>query len=333
MHKILIFLPAIFAMSFVYAQTDSLTREERLALDSMFKNDEFIKLMLAKDKSYFDVNMGIGNGTFSLKNNALNAGQAITNKIYYSPSVGYHHKSGFALTLNSFLANDEGSFKMYQYAISPSYTYNKKNVTAGISYTRFIEGAAASFDISPFKNDLYASITYKKPWIEPGLAIGFSFGKQIEYFDTAFWRRSIDSPYTYRVIHVRDTITTRLSGLSLTLSATHKWNFYKLINKKDALVLQPALLLNAGSQKWNTSHSSSLNNRLPIVQNYLKRKFGDGSSSASFSLQSAAFLAAATYYYGKFYLQPQLYLDYYLPSTTEKRLTTLFSVVAGFSFY
>ena len=333
MHKILIFLPAIFAMSFVYAQTDSLTREERLALDSMFKNDEFIKLMLAKDKSYFDVNMGIGNGTFSLKNNALNAGQAITNKIYYSPSVGYHHKSGFALTLNSFLANDEGSFKMYQYAISPSYTYNKKNVTAGISYTRFIEGAAASFDISPFKNDLYASITYKKPWIEPGLAIGFSFGKQIEYFDTAFWRRSIDSPYTYRVIHVRDTITTRLSGLSLTLSATHKWNFYKLINKKDAIVLQPALLLNAGSQRWDITHSSSLNNRLPIVQNYLKRKFGDGSSSASFSLQSAAFLAAATYYYGKFYLQPQLYLDYYLPSTTEKRLTTLFSVVAGFSFY
>lgn len=333
MHKIFILLPAIFAMSFVYGQTDSLTREERLALDSMFKNDEFIKLMLKKDKNYFDVNIGMGNGIFSLKNNALNAGQAITNKIYYSPSVGYYHKSGFALTVNGFLADDNGQLKMYQYAVSPSYTYDKKNVQAGISYTRYIEGAAASFDISPFKNDFYASIIYKKPWIEPGLAIGFSFGKQVEYFDTAFWRRSVDSPYTYRVVHIRDTITTRLSGLSLTLSASHKWSFYELINKKDAIEIQPSIMLNAGSQRWNISHSSSLNNRRPFVQNYLKSRYGDGSSSESFNLQSAAFLAAVTYYYGKFYLQPQLYLDYYLPSTSEKRLTSLFSVTAGFSFY
>lgn len=333
MHKIFILLPAIFAMSFVYGQTDSLTREERLALDSMFKNDEFIKLMLAKDKSYFDVHIGMGNGIFSLKNNALNAGQATTNKIYYSPSLEYYHKSGFALTLNGFFADDKGSLKMYQYAISPSYTYDKKNITANISYSHYIEGADASFDVSPFKNDLYASVIYKKPWIEPGLAIGYSFGKQVEYFDTSFRRRSIDSPYTYRVVHIRDTITTKLSGLSLTLSATHKWSFYKLINKKDAIEIQPAFMLNAGSQKWNISHSSSLNRRLPIVQNFLKRKFGDGSSSESFNLQSLAFLADITYYYGKFYIQPQLYLDYYLPTTTEKRLTSLFSVTAGISFY
>ena len=333
MLKSLFLLLFSIAASFAYGQTDSLTTEDRRLLDSMFKNDEFIKLMLAKDKSYFDINIGMGNGTFSLKNNALNAGQAITNKIYYSPSVGYYHKSGFTITLNGFLAADEGNFKIYQYAISPSYTYDKKNITAAISYTRYIEGDAASFDISPFKNDFYASVTYKKLWIQPGLAVGYSFGKQVEYFDTAFWRRSIDYPYTYRVIHIKDTITTKLRGLSLTLSASHKWSFYELINKKDAIELQPTFMLNAGSQRWNISHSSSLSRRLPIVQNYLKRKFGNGSSSQSFNLQSAAFLAEVTYYYGKFYLQPQLYLDYYLPTTTEKRFTTLFSVTAGFTFY
>ena len=326
-------LSLLLTVSLVHAQTDSLTNEEKRMLDSMFKNDEFIKLMLKKEKSYVDVNVGMGNGVFSLQNNALNAGQAQTNKIYYTASVGYNHKSGLGITLNSFFADDKGSLKGYQYAVSPSYIFSNKKFDAGISYTRFIEGSAVNFDISPYKNDFYASAVYKKTWIEPGLALGFSFGKQVEYFDTVFWRRSIDSPYSYRAIHIGDTITTRLSGLSLTLSATHKWDFYALLNKKDAIELQPSFLLNAGSQRWNISHSSSLNNRLPLVQNYLKRKFGNGSDSQSFNLQSFAFLAEVTYYYGKFYFQPQLYLDYYLPSTTEKRLTSLFSVVAGFSFY
>ncbi len=331
MQKIFLLLAAIFATSFVYGQTDSLTREERLALDSMFKNDEFIKMMQEKKKSYFDVNIGMGNGTFSLKNNALNSGQSVTNKIYYSPSVGYYHESGFALTLSGFIAVDSGKIKMYQYAINPSYTYDKKNINAGISYTRFIEGSSANFDISPFKNDFYGSFTYKKPWIEPGLAIGYSFGKQIEYYDTSFWFVP-PQPLQPRIVHIRDTITTKLSGLSLSLSATHKWIFYKLINKKDVIELQPSFLLNAGSQQWNISHSNSLNNRRPIVQNYLKARYGDGSASSSFNLQSLAFSAEATYYYRKFYLLPQFYLDYYLPSTTESRVTALFSVVTGFYF-
>ena len=319
-------LSFLLTVSLVHAQTDSLTNEEKRMLDSMFKNDEFIKLMMKKEKSYVDVNVGMGNGVFSLQNNALNAGQAQTNKIYYTAAVGYNHKSGFGITLSSFFAADKGSLKGYQYAVSPSYVYSNKKFDAGISYTRFIEGDAVNFNVSPFKNDFYASAVYKKTWIEPGLALGFSFGKQVEYFDTAFWFQS-------RVVHIRDTITTKLSGLSVTLSATHKWHFYGLLNKKDAIELQPSFLLNAGSQRWNISHSSSINKRLPIVQNFLKRKFGNGSDSQSFNLQSLAFLAEITYYYGKFYLQPQLYLDYYLPSTTEKRLTSLFSVVAGFSFY
>lgn len=333
MRKIFVFLPVLLAVSFVYAQTDSLTREEKLALDSMFKNDEFFKLMMGdKDRSYFDVNIGIGNGIFSLKNNALNAGQAVTSKLFYRPSIGYYHKSGLALTLNGFLINDEGSLKLYQYAINPSYAYNGKTIAAGISYTRFIEGSATNFDTNPFKNDFYGIVVYKKTWIEPGLSVGYSFGKVKEYFDTTFWYTLPVYPYTSRIIHITDTITTRLSGFSLMLSATHKWDFYKLVSKKDAILLQPTLLLNAGSQKWNISHSSSLNNRIPLVQSYLKNRYGNGSTSASFTLQSMAFLAELTYYYGKFYCQPQLYLDYYLPSTTEKRLTTLFSVTAGFSF-
>jgi len=325
MLKILILLPAVFAVSLLYGQTDSLTREERRVLDSMFKNDEVIQLMLAKEKSFFDVSIGIGNGIFSLKNNALNAGLAVTNKIFYTPSVGYYHKSGFSITAGGFLTDDNGNLKMYQYAISPSYIFSDKNIDAGISYTRFIEGSSASFEMSPFKNDFYGAVVFKKTWIEPGLALGYSSGKQVEYFDTTFWVLN-------RIVHIRDTITTKLQAFSVILSATHKWDLFRLISKKDAMRLQPILFLNAGSLNWNTSHSSSLNNRAPRVQNFIKNRYGDGSASSSFSMQSLAFLGEVTYYYGKFYLRPQLYLDYYLHSTTEKRLTTLFSVVTGFTF-
>ncbi len=326
MHRILSLLLAIFCTSAVYAQTDSLTREERAALDSMFKNDEFIRLMMGvkKKKSYADINVGVGNGMFSLKNNSLNAGQAVTNKIFYTSTLGYYHKSGFAVTATAFVANDESKLKAYQYAISPAYVYNSKKINAGISYTRFIEGSVASFDVSPFKNDFYGSFTYKKTWIQPGVALGFSFGKLKEYFDTAFW-------FFNRVVHITDTITTRLSGLSAIVSATHEWDYYKLLGKKDAIQLQPTIMLNAGSQRWNIKHSSSLNKRRPRVQNYLKTRYGDGTDSDKFKLQSLGFLAAITYYNGKFYLQPQVYFDYYLPSTTEKRLTSLYSVTAGFS--
>ena len=326
MRRFFLLLCFSVAVTCAYGQTDSLTKDERRMLDSMFNNDEFIKLMMGKDKSYVDVNIGVGNGIFSLKNNALNAGQAQTKKLYYKPAVGYYHKNGLAITASGFLATDNGAFKIYQYAISPSYMYSNKKIDAGISYTRFIEGADAGFNVSPFKNDFYASAVYKKTWIKPGIGLGYSFGKQKEYFDTSFWLFN-------RVVYIRDTITTGISGLSLNVTATHQWKFYELSGKKDAVKLQSTLMLNAGSQKWNTTHSSSLSRRRPLVQNYLKSRYGDGAGAEKFKMQSLAFLLQVSYYYGNFYLQPQIYLDYYLPTTTEKRLTSLFSVTAGFSFY
>lgn len=327
MNKLLLLLLFSCTTAFTYGQTDSLSQEEMRLLDSMFQNDEFIKLMMA-DKAYslVDLSIGIGNGIFSLNNNALNAGQAQTSKIYYTPSAGYHHKTGLGVTVSGFFAADKGNLKMYRYAISPSYTYSNKNFTAGLSYTRFIEGSAASFELSPFKNDFYTSARYKKSWLQPGIAFGYSFGKQTEYYDTSFWLLN-------RMVHIRDTITTKLSGLSASLSATHVWNFDKVLGKKDHLQLQPVIMLNAGSQKWDITHSSSFLNRRPVVQNYLKSRYGDGTTSSKFNLQSLGFSAALSYYYGRFYLQPQFYFDYYLPTTTEKRLTSLFAVVAGFIFY
>lgn len=309
-------------------QDKPLTPEEKKTLDSMLANDDLFQALKDRNRSYFDINLGVGNGVFSIKNKSLDASQESTNKLFYTPSVGYYHKKGFAIAASGYLVEDSGSLKMYQYAISPSYTFDNRTLTAGIFYTRFIKGAVTSFSESPFQNDLFGSFLYKKTWLQPGLNIGFSFGKVKEKFDSSFLFTP-PPPLLPRVVHITDTITTRVSAFSVSLTATHEWDFEHLFTAKDAISLQPTLLLNAGSQHWNISHSNSLNRRRPIVQKLLKARYGNGSGNENFTLQSIAFSGEITYYLGKFYLQPQVYIDYYLPSTTYNRFTALYSVVLG----
>lgn len=333
MHKsILATLIGLFVFCAAMGQDKGLTKEERKALDSLLDQDEFLQLLKDPNRSYLDINVGMGNGVFSLKNKSLNATQEETNKLFFTPAINYYHKTGLGIGVSGFLASDSGHLKMYRYAINPSYTYDSKRFTAGISYTRFIEGAGTSFEISPFSNDLYASFLYKKTWLQPGLYAGLTTGKIKEYFDSSFLFTP-PPPLQPRLIHITDTITTKVQGFSLSALVTHTWEFEKLLFGKDALSLQPTIMLNAGSQHWNISHSNSLSKRRPIVQKALKRIYGDGSGNEKFTLQSVALMADATYFVGKFYIEPQAYFDYYLPSTTGNRFTAVYSLTLGFVFY
>ena len=318
-------------VSVACAQNKELSKAEKRALDSMLQKDDFLNLMKDNNRSYFDINLGVSNAVFSVKNNALNADQSVTNQVSFTPTVSYYHKTGLAISASAYLTFDKSKLKAYQYAISPSYSFENKTIEATASYTRFFTGDNTSFEVNPFQNDIYANASYKKTWIQPGLAVGFSFGKITEHFDSSFWFTP-PAPLPPRVVHITDTITTRINAFSLTASASHEWDFEHLLAKNDAITIVPTLYLNAGSQRWNISHSNSLNRRRAIVQTLLKDRYGNGSTSESFSLQSLAFLADITYYIGKFYVQPQLYLDYYLPSTTGNRFTALYSVVVGISF-
>ncbi len=313
------------------AQELQLTAEEKAALDSMFKNDAFMSMLNEKkDSSYAEVSVAMGNAIFSLKNNSLNAGQATTSKIYYAPSVGYFHKSGLALALTGFVASDNGRPAVYQYAVSPSYNYLSKKLSAGVSYTRYIKGSSTGFDVNPFQNDLYANVLFKKFWLQPSVAVGYAAGRTKEYFDSAYLLILPQQPT--RVIHVKDTITSRLSSFSMSFSISHEWEFKNIFLGKDELVIQPAFMINGSNQKITISHSNSLNARRPFVQKLLKIAYGDGISKERFSLQSAAFLLSLQYGKGKFILQPQLYMDYYLQQTNNKRLSILYSLSVSFAF-
>lgn len=324
--------PCLFGLFLFFSvkaiSQDTLTLPEKAALDSMLANDEFLK-MLDEKYSYVDVNLTAGNSFFSSSNNSINAVQNETQKIFFTPSIGYFHKSGLGISFSSYIANDNGKVKLYQHLVNPFWEFKTKQVRGSLSYTRIIKGSKTSFDASPFKNDIYANIELRKPWAQPGLAMGISNGGYTEYFDSVFILPGIPP----RQVLIRDTIKTKLRTFSLTASVGHDFEFEKLFNKNDGILLRPSFLINASSVKYTVTHSNSLSRRRPAVQEMLKSVYGDGTSTDKFQIQSVAFLTEAMYSTGKFYLQPQLYLDYYLPETTGKRFTTVFSITAGFSFY
>lgn len=76
MRKIVLLFMLICICPFVQAQTDSITfsKEDMKVLDSMFKSDEFIKLMMTTErKSFLQIYAGGGNRMLSIKNNNANA--------------------------------------------------------------------------------------------------------------------------------------------------------------------------------------------------------------------------------------------------------------------
>ncbi len=332
MLKWLLIIPLFFRFLQLAAQDTGLTSREKALLDSMLQNDEFLKLIgQDPDISYLDISAGISNAVFSLKNNSLNAGQAETRKLYYTGSAAYYHKTGLAIAVDAFFANDKGNLVMYQSAINPSYSYINKKISAGISYSRFINATNTSFEVNPYKNDLYANIDFLKPWWRPGIAVGFSSGNYEEVYDSVITYNP-PAPFPPRTVHITDTITTKLRNASFTFSASHKWKYKKLFNNEDEFQLRPSFLINISNQHLYTSHSNSLNNRRPIVQKLLKAAYGNGASSEPFRLQSAAFLVDASYSIGRFNFAPQLYIDYYFPQTDGNRFSIIYSFVMSCAF-
>jgi hypothetical protein len=145
MTKTLTFLFFLFISKILSAQT--ITEDDILAL---LKDS-------SGQKSSLLISIGTGNGVFSKKNNSLNADQEILNKIFYTTTADYNHKSGLGLTLYSFFIPISGSMRFYQADVTPSYYYENEKIYTGVSYTRFFAGKNATIAANPFKNGISGS--------------------------------------------------------------------------------------------------------------------------------------------------------------------------------
>ncbi len=317
MQKFLWLICLLLTLSFKNnAQTDSSKGLD--ARDSIELMKELMELLSSSEKpsSYFVASIGISKRLFNVRNNALNARQSSINKFVYSPAVGYYHKSGISLSTSVNLLNDSSTgFRINQYSISSGYQLaENENVYFGFVYTHYFVDNIFSPYTSPLQNDFYTSLIYKKTWVQPGIAFGYSTG---EYGDVK------------RLANLYDSVTNKISAFSFIISASHEFTWLDIFSKKDGVIFNPALMLNTGQSKIGINHNTNATNLLNFLN---KRGRLPKFKTTPFEVGSVGLNFNLMYGIGKFAFQPQAYFDYYLQATDESRYTNVFNLNVSYSF-
>jgi hypothetical protein len=322
-------LKRIFFFVCLLCATDSVCSQDSSqpvasTFDSVALMNELLQLLdsVPPVKSYAMVTTGVSNRLFSLRNNRLNAGQATTSTLVYTPTVGYNHKSGLSISAGASLLNDrKKGFRATQFSITPAFDLNSRGCwQMGISYTYYHITDRFSEYASPFQHDWYASASYNKWWLQPGLALGYSTGRFTEIF-------SFKLPTGNMLV---DTGTYRLRAFSVTASVDHHFDWEGVFSKKDALSFTPTLLLNMASDSTRSISHTVSPAQIRLLSR--RRRIPKLQGSNRFQVQSVGMSVNFSYNIGNWLFMPQLYVDYFLPATNEKRLTTTFALTAGYSF-
>jgi len=169
--------------------------------------------------SYASVELGIGNRLFSLRNNRINSKQSITKTIVYTPSINYYHKTGLYVSAGANLLRDStNKFGTNQYSLTGGYSLvGNKHWNVGISFSKYFVKNTYSPYSSPIQNDLYLSLGYKKLWLQPSIAFGYSSGK----YNQAR-RKDTTTNNIKRLLY--DSATFHLKSLSYIMSFNHDFD-------------------------------------------------------------------------------------------------------------
>lgn len=302
-------------------------------MDSLLQYDELLKMINSyyKPSSHFRINMGVGNKLYSNQNKAVESLQN-TNQLVISSSVAYYHKSGFGISFTAFLLSENNKTDFYQYSVSPFYNYTKGKVAdASFSYTHYFEKDIYNSNTSPIQNEFYGSLVFKKPWLKPGIYAGYSSGTYHEIIKIDTIIKVVN-----RQVHILyiDTTTIKLSSFSLTGTLEHSFRFYNIFSKKDGLSFTPQFSLITGINTYQVSHKSTTTYYYSYTKKLSKRirHFQSQSDNNKYHAQSLGLDLDLNYLIGIFYLEPELYLDYYLPKTNDKRFTQIINVNIGITF-
>ena len=274
--------------------------------------------------SYFSVDAGVGNRLFSIHNNRLNARQSSISTLVYTPGISYFHKSGFSLSAGAYLLNEkDNGFGASQYSLMPScHLLNNDAIGFSVSYTHLFVKDYFSPYASPIQNDFYTAFSYKKSWIEPGIAAGYS---------TGIYKQVIEKDTTIGLIRRRlyDSITNNLRSFSMMLSASHDFEWEHIFDDDDGFLFTPSLILNFGSYNINVTHKT---NAPYLVNKLIQRGRLPKLITSSVQAESVGLNLDCNYSIGSFSFSPQLYLDYYFPETDSDKFTQSFNFSVGYIF-
>ena len=278
----------------------------------------------SKPISYVSIDVSIGNRLFSMQNNRLNTKQASTQVMVYNPGVTYCHKSGANIAAGASLLNDTAtSIRTTQYSLSAGYDLPENDkFNFSFTYTHYFITDQYSAFASPILNDFYTSAEYKKSWLQPAIAFGYSTGNYKQVV-----RKDSTAGVFRRLLYDSSTSNIKYFSMIAAVSHTFKWN--ALFNKEDQLFFKLTLLINMGTSTTSITHKTNA----PYLFRLLNRKGKLPKVQTSpFQAESVGLNLDCSYAISRFSLKPQWYLDYYLPATDFNKFSQFFTCTLGYTF-
>ena len=310
------------------------TPEDQRILDSLIKHDDFFKMLNEIDnpRSVFRFNVGLGTMPYSAGNKGVQS-MDTEKKFLITPSAGYFHKSGFGMSAKTYAADISNNFKVYQFALSPSYSYTKgETIDAAVSYVHYFKETKFNSSVSLLDDEFVVTASYKKGWIVPRITGSYSQGKyrQAVQIDTSFFERN-------RLIRLlfTDTAVTNISAMLVAGGIEHDFVAYNLLSKKDGFRFTPQLAAYFGVTNYTIEHSSTAQIYHKFIDKKLKKLSRYESSTdlkGKLGLQSVGLDLNFNYAIGKVYFEPDLYLDYYVMGDDSERFTQVYNFNIGITF-
>ena len=306
--------------------------EENLDFDTTFNYDELLNELdifldsLLMPRNYFLASISAGSGYFNYykKNNKK---LETVKKAVYTPTLGYYHKTGPGLTLSGNMTNDGQQLNLYQYSVSPSFDFiQNHDWVGGISYIRYFTKDSLPFYSSPLQNEFNAYVVWRKPWLQPGITTSYGWGSRLAYEKREKYIRLLRSR---RLGYIFTTNTQEdISDFSISTSVRHSFYWMHILGEKDYIKFTPQMAFSAGTQKFGFNRTTSTYPVNVRTDTYLLYNSGDVSVDEKLKFQplSLSVYLRPEYNIGKFFVQPQFILDYYIPA---ENLAALFSINAG----
>jgi hypothetical protein len=331
----ILFFPVfhLFILPFAKGQSTDSSRKLTLAyVDSLVNNDSLIRDLSAfidsseKPRSLLAVELGFGNGFFTSKN--ATAATGYSEKTFLTPTVSYLHKSGFGLSASAYMTQDLGSFTVYQGVITPSYQISRRNWSAGITYSRYINKDSTSFAINPMRNDIYAYGTWKKYWLEPGVAFDFSFDsykvEQNILIPGGGHFYNIGSPDGGSEQQAFNIHAHTIAGI---LTVQHDFEWFSLFNRNDHVAFTPTVFVLGNSANYDISVIKNL--KAGAAKRFANNDFQKNTAGNSFAPESVGALMDAVYSYKHFLIDPQILGNYFInasPGVSPLRISYLVNI-------
>ncbi len=99
------------------------------------------------------------------------------NSVALSPVLSIRHKSGFGISYSPKFVTGGTTPGIFMHAVTVGIEqYDQKVFNYALTYSHYFFTNNKGVPYSPLTNEVYASFTYKQPWLRPSFSAGIGFG-------------------------------------------------------------------------------------------------------------------------------------------------------------